>query len=199
MTLNFILDFAIQPYPIEFDQVPLSQTVLAGANVSFSCSAAIVDEQTLPQFIWYHNNTEITNGNISYTGINMSTLFISSATEMDQGEYYCVVKDWETRTKSESGKLTGIATFIPYKIILNAYTMTVYSHDPSVTKRQHLNVPSNETLILKCDFEGIESGMIQRFRNGKWFRNGQWIRNGNSINILVSIYIVHCILCIPII
>ena len=39
----------------------------------------------------------------------MSTLFISNATEMDQGEYYCIVKDWETRTKSESGKLTGLS------------------------------------------------------------------------------------------
>ena len=102
------LDFAIQPYPINFAQVPLSQTVLAGANISFNCSAAIVNEQTLPQFIWYHNNAEITNGNISCTGINMSTLFIYNVTEMDQGEYYCIVKDWETRTKSESGKLTGI-------------------------------------------------------------------------------------------
>ena len=103
------LDFAIQPYPINFDQVPLSQTVLAGANVSFSCGAAIVNEQTLPQFIWYHNNTEITNGNVSYTGINMTTLFISNVTEIDQGEYYCIFKDWETRTRSKSSKLIGRA------------------------------------------------------------------------------------------
>ena len=97
---------------------------------------------------------------------------------MDQGEYYCVVKDWKTKTKSESGKLTSIATFIvyPIKSLLNAYTVIVYNHDPSVTKRQHLNVTNNETLILKCDFEGIELGMIQ------------WFRNGNSINLLVSIY-----------
>ena len=105
-----LLDFAIQPYPINFDQVPLSQTVLTGANVSFTCSATIICEFTLPQFIWYHNNTEITNGNVLYTGINMSTLFIFNVTEVDQGEYHCVVKDWETRTKSKAGKLIGMFT-----------------------------------------------------------------------------------------
>ena len=81
---------------------------MAGANVSFSCSAAINDKSAFLQFIWYCNNTELTNGNISYTGINMSTLFILNVTEADQGEYYCIVKDWETRTKSESAKLLGM-------------------------------------------------------------------------------------------
>ena len=108
MVLHNLLGFAIQPYAINFDQVPLSQTVVAGANVSFSCSAAIDNKSALPQFIWYCNNTELTNGNISYTGINMSTLFIFNVTEADQGEYYCIVKDWETRTKSSSGKLIGM-------------------------------------------------------------------------------------------
>ena len=103
-----LLDFAIQPHPINFDQVPLSQTVLAGTNVSFTCSAAIDNVSTLPQFIWYHNNTELTDGNISHTGINMTTLFISHVTEVDQGEYYCIVKDWETKTKSKSAKLIGM-------------------------------------------------------------------------------------------
>ena len=108
MVLYNLLGFAIQPYAINFDQVPLSQTVVAGANVSFSCSAAIDNKSALLQFIWYCNNTELTNGNISYTGINMSTLFIFNVTEADQGEYYCIVKDWETRTKSSSGKLIGM-------------------------------------------------------------------------------------------
>ena len=80
---------------------------MAGANVSFSCSAAIDNELALPQFIWYCNDTELTNGNISHTGINVSTLFIYNVTEADQGEYYCIVKDWETKTKSESAKLLG--------------------------------------------------------------------------------------------
>ena len=104
----YFLDFAIQPYPVNFAQVPLSQTVVVGANVSFSCSAAIDNESALPQFIWYCNDTELTNGNISYTGMNVTTLFISNVIEADQGEYYCVVKDWETRTKSSSGKLLGM-------------------------------------------------------------------------------------------
>ena len=81
---------------------------MAGANVSFSCSAEIDNKSALPRFIWYCNNTELTNGNISYTGINMSTIFIFNVTEADQGEYYCIVKDWETRTKSESAKLLGM-------------------------------------------------------------------------------------------
>jgi len=86
----------------------LSQTVLAGANVSFSCSAAIANESTLPMFTWYHNNTEIINGNITHIGINKSTLFIFNVTEMAQGEYYCIIKDWETKTKSKSGRLVGM-------------------------------------------------------------------------------------------
>ena len=81
---------------------------MAGANVSFSCSAVIDNESTPPQFIWYCNDTELTNGNISYTGMNVTTLFISSVTEADQGEYYYVVKDWETRTKSSPAKLLGM-------------------------------------------------------------------------------------------
>ena len=77
--------------------------------MSFSCSAVIADEPTQqPQFIWYHNDTEITNANISSIGINTSTLFISDVSEMDQGEYHCIIKDWETRTKSEAGKLIGL-------------------------------------------------------------------------------------------
>jgi len=107
--LNAInLDFIIQPHPIKFDQVPSSQTVLAGADVSFTCSAIIVNEPTLPQFIWYHNDTEIISGNVSNIGINTSALFISNVFEMDQGEYYCIIKDWKTRTKSKIGRLIGL-------------------------------------------------------------------------------------------
>ena len=80
--------------------------------MSFSCSAGIVDdesdESTLSKFVWYHNDVEITNGNVSYSGINMSTLFISDVTKMAQGEYYCIVEDWETRTKSKTGRLIGM-------------------------------------------------------------------------------------------
>ena len=133
MYINFInLDFAIQPYPIAFDQAPLSQTVLAGADVSFSCSAVIYNVPTLPRFIWYHDNTELNDGNISYTEINMSTLHIYNVTKMDQGEYYCIVKDWETRTKSNSGKLIGMCNRLQPHILLllehsqiNTVTITI--------------------------------------------------------------------------
>ena len=51
--------------------------------------------------------------------------------------------------------------------------MAAYGHS-SVTKSQHLNVTSNETIILQCNFDGIESGVIQ------------WFVNENRIDLLVS-------------
>ena len=107
----YALGFAIQPHAIKFDRAPLSQAALAGADVSFTCSANVVDEPTLPQFIWYHNDSEIINASISNVGINTSTLFIFNVSEMDQGKYYCIIKDWETRTKSKSGKLLGMYAY----------------------------------------------------------------------------------------
>ena len=39
---------------------------------------------------------------------------------------------------------------------------------------QQLNVTSNETIILHCNFDGIGPGMIQ------------WMRNGNPVDVTVS-------------
>ena len=55
-----------------------------------------------------------------------------------------------------------------------SYIVTVYSHD-NISKSQHLNVTINETIILKCKFDGIESRMI------RWLRN-----KTDDINLLVS-------------
>ena len=55
---------------------------------------------------------------------------------------------------------------------LSPFTV-VYRHD--ATKGQHLNVTSNETITLQCNFDSMESGRIQ------------WFRNGNPVNFMVSI------------
>ena len=180
MQLIYALGFSIQPHAIKFERVPLSQTVLAGADVSFTCSAIIVDEQTLPQFIWYHNDTEIVNATISNIGINTSTLFISNASEMDQGEYHCIIKDWETRTKSKSGKLIGMYIYFYSNTYYFYPTVTVYA-DISESKLWPLNVTFNETVILRCNPDGIKPQSIQ------------WSRDKNhSINFSVSIMHAYC-------
>jgi len=103
-----IIEFGIQPNPIYFDQVPQSQAVIEGSDVSLNCSAPLVETPyNSPVFVWYHNNTQIRNGNILHVGNNTSVLYITNVTVAHQGDYYCVVKDWETRTRSLSGKLTG--------------------------------------------------------------------------------------------
>ena len=43
-----------------------------------------------------------------------------------------------------------------------------------VVDNQQLNVISNETIVLQCNFDGIESGMIQ------------WLRNGSIVDAMVS-------------
>ena len=51
--------------------------------------------------------------------------------------------------------------------------LVVYGNGNDV-ESQRLNVTSNETIILHCNFDGIEPGMIQ------------WMRNGNPVDVTVS-------------
>ncbi|XP_065888000.1 uncharacterized protein [Dysidea avara] len=140
-------EFGIQPNPIYFDQVPQSQAVMEGDDVSFNCSAPLIETPyNSPVFVWYHNNTEVTNENISHIGNNTSILYITSVTLTDQGDYYCVVKDWGTRTRSLSGKLT------------------VYN-DKQFNQVHYLNVTLNGMIILECDFDGNRLSI-------QWLMNG---------------------------
>jgi len=119
-----ISGFGIQPTPIYFNRVPQSQVVVEGDDVSFNCSAPLTDTPySSPVFVWYHNDTEITNGTVSLVVNDTSVLYITNVTVTDQGDYYCVVRDWETRTRSLSGKLTS--KNIKYMKCMTSYTCVV--------------------------------------------------------------------------
>ena len=47
----------------------------------------------------------------------------------------------------------------------------------SVTESQQLKVIFNETVVLKCNFDGVESRMIY------------WLRNGIAIDFVVSMQV----------
>ena len=58
------------------------------------------------------------------------------------------------------------------------YNLIVYGDS---IKSQHLNVTLNETVVLQCNSDGIQSEMIQ------------WLWNGSTIDLTVSIAMYACI------
>ena len=100
----------MQPQPIHFSKEPKDHVTLAGADVTFICSIAMLMSVgiTVPHTTWLYNNTEITSERYHITSHNgSSTLTVKNVTTDDQGVYHCRLDDWKIRIRSKHGHLNG--------------------------------------------------------------------------------------------
>src|ERR1043165_9985103 len=81
---------------------PLSQSVLAGSNASFS---VIASGQTPFSYQWSFNGTNLTNG-LHINGANNSTLIVSNVVASDMGDYQVIVGNSHGSATSSNAMLT---------------------------------------------------------------------------------------------
>src|SRR5207253_4932230 len=95
--------------PLDITNQPSSQTVVQGANVSFSFGVS----GSSPVFSWWHDGVRLTN-NSHVSGATSSTVSLSSVTTADAGNYQAIATNLAGSVTSVVATLTVLVP--PYLI-----------------------------------------------------------------------------------
>ena len=97
-----VIDYAVQPHPIEFNEQPQSQNVIEGDSVSLSCSfnvTPLANKYPLPRIIWRKNGKNL--------GSSESILSWSNIGLEDAGYYECLAEDGRRKFRPKGQYITS--------------------------------------------------------------------------------------------
>lgn len=146
------------PESLRFVQLPESQTVQVGADVSFVCR---VDGQPTPRIQWWRDGQQLSVGGRIEIEDDGNVLRILAAKESDSARYVC-------RAKNSNGYAETSADL---KVVDAAYSpprMTYKPHDMEVEPGVIIEVP--------CRVEGVPKPVIQ------WKKDGTAVE-GNRLKV----------------